>query len=237
MVTNNQIERYRQSHQPSHSLVDNKRWPTVIQEAGFETDFQGPGKYFSIDQISHAVLKSFVYFLHHNFRIWFHVQFQNLLHWKLNRCSVSIIRTRVKRLGGTSRQQPAKKAIIHQVTTLLATSKGASGLVDRALDSISEGLGFDSQCWPCVEVLGKLRIPHCLSPPSRNGYLVHKSKVGTIAAGCIGAHLTRGKVKSVEYALSWGLDSKQLLLPLPSKHVVFPGHNHLLTTCADDPTL
>ena len=24
--------------------------------------------------------------------------------------------------------------------------------VDRALDSRSEGLGFDSQCWPCVEV-------------------------------------------------------------------------------------
>ena len=92
---------------------------------------------------------------------------------------------------------------------------GACGLVDRALDSRSEGLGFDSQCWPCVEVLGKLRIPHCFGPPSRNGYLVHRSKVVSIVAGCIGAHLARGKVKSVEHALSWSLDSKQLPLPLP----------------------
>ena len=55
---------------------------------------------------------------------------------------------------------------------------GACGPVDRALDARSGGLGFDSQCWPCVEVSGKLRIPHCLGPPSRNGYLVHRSKVG-----------------------------------------------------------
>ena len=61
---------------------------------------------------------------------------------------------------------------------------GARGQVDRALDSRSEGLGFDSQCWPCVEVSGKLRIPHCLGPHSRNGYLVHGSKVGSIVAGC-----------------------------------------------------
>ena len=92
---------------------------------------------------------------------------------------------------------------------------GACGLVVRALDSRSEGLVFDSQCWPCVEVLGKLRIPHCLGPPSRNGYLVQRSKVGSIVAGCTGTHLARGKVKSVEHALSWSLDSKQLPLPLP----------------------
>ena len=96
------------------------------------------------------------------------------------------------------------------------------GPVDRALDSRSEGLGSDSQCWPCVEVSGKLRIPHCLGPPSRNGCLVHRSKVGSIVAGCIGAHLARGKVKSVEHALSWSLDSKQLPLPLPSQiHINF----------------
>ena len=47
----------------------------------------------------------------------------------------------------------------------------ACGPVGRALDSRSEGLEFDSQCWPCV--------------------------------------------KSVEHALSWCLDSKQLPLPLP----------------------
>ena len=87
--------------------------------------------------------------------------------------------------------------------------------VDGALDSRSEGLRFDSQCWPCAEVSGKLRIPHCLGPPSHNWYLVHRSKVGSSVAGCIGAHLARGKVKSVEHALSWSLDSKQLPLPLP----------------------
>ena len=40
-------------------------------------------------------------------------------------------------------------------------------------------------------------------------YLVHKSKVGSIVLGCIGAHLARGKVMSVE------LHFKQLPLPLP----------------------
>ena len=69
---------------------------------------------------------------------------------------------------------------------------GACGLVDRALDSRSEGLGFNSQCWPCVEVLDKLRIPLRLGPPSRNGYLMQRFKIGSIVAGCIGAHLVRG---------------------------------------------
>ena len=44
----------------------------------------------------------------------------------------------------------------------------------------SEGLGFDSQCCLCVEVSGKLCIPHSLSPPGCNGYLVYRSKVGSI---------------------------------------------------------
>ena len=85
---------------------------------------------------------------------------------------------------------------------------GACDPVDRALDSRLEGLGFDSQCWPSVEVSGKPRIPHCSGPPSHNGYLMHRSQVGSIVAGCIGAHLARGKVKSVEHALSWSLVSK-----------------------------
>ena len=84
----------------------------------------------------------------------------------------------------------------------------ACGLVDRALDSTSESLGFDSQCWPCVVVSGQIRIPQCFSPPSRNGYLVHRSKIGSIVAGCIGCHLARGKVKSVQHALSLSLESK-----------------------------
>ena len=90
----------------------------------------------------------------------------------------------------------------------------------------SEDQGFDSQCWPCVEVSGKLRIPHFLGPPSRNGCLVHTSKVGSIVAGCIGAHLARGKVRSVDHALSWSLDSKQLPLPLP---LPLPQYNFELT--------
>ena len=93
---------------------------------------------------------------------------------------------------------------------------GTCGPVDRALDSRSEGVR--SQCWLCIEVLGKLRIPHCLGPPSHNGYLVHRSKVGSIVAGCIGAHLARGKVKSVEYALLWCLNSKQLPLPFKAHY-------------------
>ena len=39
--------------------------------------------------------------------------------------------------------------------------------------------------------------------------------LGSIVAGCIGAHLARGKVKSIEHPLSWSLDCKQLPLPLP----------------------
>ena len=72
----------------------------------------------------------------------------------------------------------------------------AHGQVDRVLESSSEGLGFASKCWSCVEVLGKLCIPHCLGSLTRDGYLVHRFKVGSIVAGCIGAHLARGKVWS-----------------------------------------
>ena len=34
--------------------------------------------------------------------------------------------------------------------------------VDRVLDSRSEGLRFNFQCLPCVDVSGKLPIPHCV---------------------------------------------------------------------------
>ena len=37
-----------------------------------------------------------------------------------------------------------------------------------------KGLGFNSQRRSCVEVLDKLCIPHCLSPPIHNGYLAHR---------------------------------------------------------------
>ena len=80
-------------------------------------------------------------------------------------------------------------------------------------DSRSEGMGLDSQCWPCLEVSVKLRIEHCLGPFINSYCLVHRSKVGSIVAGCIDAHLARGKVMSVEHALPC-LDSTQLPLPL-----------------------
>ena len=55
---------------------------------------------------------------------------------------------------------------------------------NRLLASNSKGLGFDSHCWSCVEASDKLRISYRLGPPSRNGYLVHRSKIGSIAADC-----------------------------------------------------
>ena len=43
---------------------------------------------------------------------------------------------------------------------------GSMCQVDKALDSRSKGLGFDSHCWSCVEVSGKVLIPHCLCQSS-----------------------------------------------------------------------
>ena len=50
---------------------------------------------------------------------------------------------------------------------------------DRALDSRSEGLGFDLQCWLCVEVLDKLLIQCCLYPASSAGYLAGQNVTGS----------------------------------------------------------
>ena len=77
-----------------------------------------------------------------------------------------------------------KYTVCHCHCHIARTECWACGQVDRSLDSRSEGLGFDSQCWPCVEMSSKVCIPHCLGPPSRNEYQVHRSKVGSIAAGC-----------------------------------------------------
>ena len=124
------------------------------------------------------------------------------------------------------------------VSTKLYTSQcpsnvdmGACGPVDRVLDSRSEALGFDSQCWPCLEVSDKLCIPHCLGPPSRNRYLVHRSKVGSIVAGCIGAHHARGKVKSVNMRCHGVWTLKQLPLPLPVDSLSVSNELRLLVFC------
>ena len=68
------------------------------------------------------------------------------------------------------------------------------GQVDKVLNSRSQGLGFNSKCCICVEVSGKLRIPHCLVPPIHNGYLMHRSKVGSILAVCCAPTTRGGKV-------------------------------------------
>ena len=55
------------------------------------------------------------------------------------------------------------------------------------------------------------RAIHTFVQKKSNGYLVQVSKVGSNVAGCIGAHLARGKAKSVEHVMSWSLDSNNYL--------------------------
>ena len=54
---------------------------------------------------------------------------------------------------------------------------GECGQVDRVFDSRSQGSGFDSHCWSCVEVSGKLLIPYCLRPCNIDRYLVERKIV------------------------------------------------------------
>ena len=90
---------------------------------------------------------------------------------------------------------------------------GACGQVDTTLDSRSEGRGFESQCRPCVEVSSKLCIPHCLGPPSRNGYLEHRSKVRLIVAGCCALTARGGKVwRTCNHMDIWTLNRYLYLL-------------------------
>ena len=56
---------------------------------------------------------------------------------------------------------------------------GACGEEGRTLDLRLEDLGFDSHCWSCVEVLGKLLIPYCLCLPSSTEYHVER-KLGKL---------------------------------------------------------
>ena len=77
--------------------------------------------------------------------------------------------------------------VVALININLSEGMGAHGQVDRAFDSRSEGLGSDSQCWPYVEVSGKLCSPHCLGPPSPRFHW---------CSPC------QGKVKSVKHGLS-----------------------------------
>ena len=64
-----------------------------------------------------------------------------------------------------SPQEPARNVtdFKNPEKNIFAISISTHGLVDRVLDSRSEGLGFDSQHWSYLEVSGKLRIPHTAS--------------------------------------------------------------------------
>ena len=61
---------------------------------------------------------------------------------------------------------------ISKIGWYVAAYVGACGLVDRALDSILKGLGFDSQCWTSAEMVGKLLTPYCLYLLNSDRYLV-----------------------------------------------------------------
>ena len=84
----------------------------------------------------------------------------------------------------------------------------AHGQVDRMLGLVRSGIQFSvlamcksvRQTW--YSTLGIL--------PSCNGFQVHTSKFGSIVTGCIGAHLVREKVKSVEHVMTWSLGPQQL---------------------------
>ena len=56
---------------------------------------------------------------------------------------------------------------------------------------------------PAMSVMGKslgqALNPHCLWPPSSNGYLVHRFKVGSTVATAFALTSPGGKVKSNEY--------------------------------------
>ena len=70
----------------------------------------------------------------------------------------------------------------------LNTCMVACGWVVRALRHIirRSGVRFPFLLMCRKETSGKFHIPHCLSSPSHNGYLVHRSKVGSIVVSCCG---------------------------------------------------
>ena len=67
-----------------------------------------------------------------------------------------------------------------------------------------------------AEVSDKLWFPHCLGPLNRNGYLVYRSKAGSIVLGCIGTHLAgEGKVCwTCPVMDAWTVNDYLYLLPL-----------------------
>ena len=54
-----------------------------------------------------------------------------------------------------------------------------------------------------IQVSDKLYILHCIGLPNRNEYLIKKSKIILVVAGCICAYLAGLKVQSDEHAKLW----------------------------------
>ena len=62
---------------------------------------------------------------------------------------------------------------LHYIAEFIIKSfMGECSRVDRALDSRSKGLGFNSDCWSCLGAQDKLLIPCRLHLPSSHGYLM-----------------------------------------------------------------
>ena len=72
---------------------------------------------------------------------------------------------------------------------------GVNDQVDGVLDSRSEGLGFYSQMLIMSRSVSQTFCSTLPQSTSRNGYLVHRSKVGSVAAGWTRCPSCQGKGK------------------------------------------
>ena len=67
------------------------------------------------------------------------------------------------------------------------------------VDSKSKGLEYDSHCWSCVKVLGKLLIPFCLCLPSSDGYLMEQESLAIAAAKCANDEFSQEEMRQYKY--------------------------------------
>ena len=80
--------------------------------------------------------------------------------------------------------------------TILLGYNGAHGRVVKASDLRSRGHGFDSRPGHVYKALGKLWNPHCLGPPSRNGYLAQQIQGWIVSCKLQDALTCRGERQS-----------------------------------------
>ena len=95
---------------------------------------------------------------------------------------------------------------------------GACGLVDRAIDSRSKGLGFDFHCWSCVEVLANFLF-HADSTypevvPDRQELCLRGSSYLRTCT-CMKCTLYSPREGSGEVIMIWISNLKLCNLPLP----------------------